>query len=155
VEIARRRLADLGLQGRGQAVVADFLQDVPTGPGVYLLSAVLADWSDARATRILARVARAAGPGGKVLVSEVNLPASGDAATDVLSTGRDLYIEATVTAPARTVEQVVDLAAAAGLTLTWTGPSTDVRTLLEFTVAPEADGSAGPPVPPAQQEDAG
>lgn len=134
VAIARRHIAEAGLQDRCEAVVASFFDELPRGSDVYLLSAVLADWSDAQATAVLQRVAQAAGPQGKVLLAEVNLRPSGETAADVIATGTDLYVAATVTAPVREIDELVAIAEAAGLRLTWKGRSSAVRSLLEFSV---------------------
>ncbi|MDT0300941.1 methyltransferase [Streptomonospora wellingtoniae] len=134
VAAARRRLAAAGLDSRGEATEASFFDRIPTGSDVYLLSAILADWTDEEAQRILRTVAEAAAPDGRVLLSEVNLPEAGAATDDPASTAADLYISATVTTPARTTSELVRIAEGAGLQLSWRGPGTEVRSLLEFTV---------------------
>lgn len=134
VAAAQRRLTAAGLGGRGEAVEASFFDRIPTGSDVYLLSAILADWTDEEARRILRTVAAAAGPGGRVLLSEVNMPEAGAAAGDPASTASDLYLTATITTPARTTQELVGTAEAAGLQLSWRGPESAVRSLLEFTV---------------------
>ncbi|MET9775378.1 methyltransferase [Streptomyces sp. NPDC006367] len=129
-EVAGRRFAAAGLADRARAVVGSFFDPLPTGGDVYLLSAILADWSDERAVAILRRCAEAAGPAGKVLVAEVNLQVPRDAPG---SAALELWLRATMPAPVRTVGQVKALAEAAGLRPTWEGPVTPVRSLLEFT----------------------
>jgi 2,7-dihydroxy-5-methyl-1-naphthoate 7-O-methyltransferase len=134
VTLARRNLADAGLADRGDAVVGSYFDELPGGSDVYVLSAILADWTDAQAIEILRRVAAAAGPDGTVLLSEVTLRPVAEHAEDVVSTGTDLYVAATVTAPTREVPELVTLAGAAGLRLTFQGPSTPARSLLGFSV---------------------
>ena len=131
VEVARRRFAAAGLAERCDAVVGNFFEPLVPGGDVYLLSAILADWTDEQAVTILRRCAEAAGPQGRVLLAEVTLPAQ-DARTQ-------LWLRAYMPAPARTVEQLKALGRAAGLTVTWEGPVTPLRSLIEFSPA-GADG---------------
>lgn len=128
-EVAGKNFAKAGLADRCQAVVGSFFDPLPAGGDVYLLSAILADWDDEQAIEILRRCAQAAGSGARVLLAEVSMaPMAGT--TPYL----DLYIRATMPAPARTVAQLIALAEAAGLRLTWQGPETETRSLLEFQV---------------------
>jgi hypothetical protein len=55
---------------RIEPVGGDAFEHVPVGASTYLLVNVLHDWPDAEATRILERVADAAGPGTRVVVVE-------------------------------------------------------------------------------------
>ncbi|GGY21994.1 methyltransferase [Streptomyces djakartensis] len=129
-EVAGRRFAAAGLADRTEVVVGSFFEPLPAGGDVYLLSAVLADWPDERATAILRRCARAAGPDGKVLLAEVNLRVPREIPE---SAALELWLRATMPAPVRSVEQLKALAAAAGLRLVWEGPATSVRSILEFS----------------------
>ncbi|MFD7414022.1 methyltransferase [Kitasatospora purpeofusca] len=134
--IAGQRFEEAGLSHRCEAVIGSFFDPIVPGGDVYLLSAVLADWDDEHAVRILRRCAAAAGPDGKVLLAEVNLPVdeSQEAA------GVALWLRAIMPAPVRPVEELKRLGAAAGLRVTWEGPVTAVRSLLEFSAAPAEDG---------------
>lgn len=114
-----------GLNDRCEAVVGSFFDPLPAGADVYLLSAILADWGDADAIAILRRCAEAAGSRGKVLVADVNLELPG--------AREQLWIRATMPAPVRTVTELKALGAAAGLRVTFEGPVTPVRSLLEFS----------------------
>ncbi|MET9678866.1 methyltransferase [Streptomyces coeruleorubidus] len=129
-EVAGRRFAAAGLANRAEAVVGSFFEPLPAGGDVYLLSAVLADWPDERATAILRRCAEAAGPDGKVLLAEVNMRVPRTAPE---SAALELWLRVTMPAPVRSVEQLKALGAAAGLRLTWEGPATPVRSILEFS----------------------
>ncbi|MEU6550270.1 methyltransferase [Streptomyces sp. NPDC046915] len=129
-EVAGGRFAAAGLADRAEAVVGSFFEPLPAGADVYLLSAVLADWADEQATAVLRRCAEAAGPSGKVLVAEVNLQVPRGIPE---SAALELWLRATMPAPVRTVEQLRTLGAAAGLRLTWEGPATPVRSILEFS----------------------
>jgi hypothetical protein len=132
-EVGGRAIAAAGLADRAEAVVGSFFEPLPTGTDVYLLSAILADWDDEQAITILRHCGEAAGPGGKVLLAEVNLPV---AETGSLETaGFELYLRATMPAPVRSVEQLERLGEAAGLRVSRRGPVTPVRSLLEFTLA--------------------
>jgi demethylspheroidene O-methyltransferase len=77
-ELARRRLAGLGLQQRVQVHGGSFFDDaLPTGADLVTLLRVLFDHDDAHALRIL-RAARAALPaGGTLLVAEPMARAAG------------------------------------------------------------------------------
>jgi len=132
-EVASRAIAAAGLADRAEAVVGSFFEPLPTGSDVYLLSAILADWDDERAITILRHCGEAAGPHGRVLLAEVNLPVVG--AGTPQSAAIELYLRACMPAPVRSVEQLERLGAAAGLRVTWRGPVTPVRSLLEFASA--------------------
>ncbi|WHT16167.1 methyltransferase [Crossiella sp. CA-258035] len=60
-----------GLGGRAKFVGGSFLDPLPTGYQVLIVSRVLTDWPDADAVRILRRCAEALPEGGRVLVVEV------------------------------------------------------------------------------------
>lgn len=66
-------LAGAGVDDRVDVVGGDFFGSVPTGCDCYLLVAVVHDWDDDRAARILANVRDALPPGGRVLVVENRL----------------------------------------------------------------------------------
>ncbi|MEV8453913.1 methyltransferase [Streptomyces sp. NPDC052095] len=129
-EVAGRRFAAEGLADRAEAVTGSFFDPLPTGGDVYLLSAILADWSDERAVEILRRCAEAAGPSGKVLLAEVSLHVPREAPG---SAAMELWLRATMPAPVRSPDELKALGAAAGLRVTWEGPATRVRSVLEFS----------------------
>ncbi|MGZ3146463.1 methyltransferase [Lentzea chajnantorensis] len=60
-----------GLGGRAKFVGGSFLDPLPTGYDVLIVSRVLTDWPDEDATRILRRCAEAVPDEGRVLVVEV------------------------------------------------------------------------------------
>ncbi|MEV6371254.1 methyltransferase [Micromonospora musae] len=66
-----------GLEKRAEVVAGDFFEAVPTAD-VYVLSAVLQDWNNATAGRILANVAKAASAGARLVVIDMVVP-EGDA----------------------------------------------------------------------------
>jgi hypothetical protein len=129
-EVGGRRIAEVGLSGRARAVVGSFFDPLPTGSDVYLLSAILADWTDEQAVAILRRCGEAAGPTGRVLVAEVNLPVMN--AGSIESARTELYLRAMMPSPVRSVDDLKALGAAAGLQVSWEGPVTPVRSILEF-----------------------
>jgi len=63
---------DLG--ERIECVGADFLETVPEGGDCYLLKHIIHDWDDARCRRVLANIARAMAPSGRVLIVEMVVP---------------------------------------------------------------------------------
>ncbi|NUK10051.1 methyltransferase [Streptomyces lunaelactis] len=131
VALAAKNIANAGLQDRGAAVVGSFFDPLPQGRDVYLLSAILADWDDENAVAILRRCAEASAGTGKVLLADVSLDArvAGPAADRT-----ELWLRAMMPTPVRTVEQLTALGHAAGLRVTWEGPATAVRSLIEFSV---------------------
>lgn len=74
---ARSVLLAAGLQERAEVVAGDFFDQVPAAD-VYVLSAVLQDWGNASAQRILRNVARAAPAGARLVVIDMVVP-EGDA----------------------------------------------------------------------------
>ncbi|MFF8950723.1 methyltransferase [Streptomyces sp. NPDC014940] len=105
---ARQALTEAGVANRAQFVQGDFFAPLPTGKGVYVLSAVLHNWNDAHARLILQRCAEAAGPGGTVLVIE-KIGADGESAT----TEEDLRMVAYFGARERGLAEISALAEAA------------------------------------------
>ena len=67
---ASARFADAGLSDRADAVAGSFFDALPPGADGYLLTAVLHNWDDESAGRILHRCAEAAGTAGRVFVIE-------------------------------------------------------------------------------------
>jgi hypothetical protein len=111
--IARVSRPDLG--DRLRLAGGDFFRDVPAGADAYLLSHVLHDWPDARAARILERVAAAAMPASRVLVIENVRPRSGGS---LLLAYLDLQMLAAWEGRERTLDEYRDLLEGARLALT-------------------------------------
>jgi len=111
--VARAGRPDLG--DRLRLAAGDFFREVPAGADVYLLSHVLHDWPDARAARILERVAAAATPASRILVIENVRPRSGGG---LVLAYLDLQMLAAWEGRERTLDQYRDLMAGAGLALT-------------------------------------
>ena len=128
-ELAGRRIEKEGLADRCTAVAGSFFDPLPGGADVYLLSAVLGDWNDERSAAVLRRCAEAAGPEGRVLVADVRLDMGWDTEDGAAI---ELYLRSLMPKPNRTAEEVKALGAEAGLEVSWEGPSTDYRSLVEF-----------------------
>lgn len=67
IALTARRLGELGIADRADAVAGDFFAAVPRNGDLYLLSHVLHDWNDADCVRILRTCVRDM-PAGAVLV---------------------------------------------------------------------------------------
>ena len=64
---------EAGVSDRAEFVVGDFFESVPTGFDVHLLTAVLHDWSDDDAVRILRNCVAALAAGGRIIVVDSEL----------------------------------------------------------------------------------
>lgn len=115
---AEEAIAAAGLGDRAEARAGSFFDALPAGAGGYLLSGVLHDWDDEHAARILRRCADAAGETGKVLVVEHVANVQG-ATRD---TEGDLRMLCYVRGRERTLDELGELAASAGLRVGSTGP---------------------------------
>lgn len=122
---ATARFAAAGLADRAGVVPGSFLDPLPTGADAYLLCDILHDWDDDHAATILAGCRRAAAPDGTVLVIE----SAGAAGTAI-----DLFMLMCFGGRERSVDELVELAAGAGLGFHGAGPVADGRTVLEFGV---------------------
>jgi hypothetical protein len=69
----RRTLVDAGVADRAALVGGDFFERVPEGLGGYLMKAILHDWEDVDAIRILRTIRRAAGDASRLFVVEAVL----------------------------------------------------------------------------------
>lgn len=78
VDGAEAMLEAGGLSDRCACIRGDFFEEVPSGFDVYLLSQILHDWDDERATAILRNCRAAIAPRGRLVVLEQVLP-PGDA----------------------------------------------------------------------------
>ncbi len=94
-------------------VGGDFFEDVPGGGDVYVLSRVLHDWDDEKATRILASCRRAMPDRGRVLIVDAIL---GDCVHDQPAAVRtDLHMLTLASGRERTAAEVECLLRAANL----------------------------------------
>lgn len=99
---------------RCEVIGGSFFDAVPEGADAYLLKAVLHDWDDDDAVRILRRCREATAPGGAVLVVERDLGAPNESADAKLS---DLNMMVGVGGRERTGADFASLFAAGGFAL--------------------------------------
>lgn len=147
-ERARRRFAEASLTDRVAVSEGDFFKPLPVTADVVLLSFVLLNWSDEDAMTILTRCVQALEPGGRVLVLD-RADVEGDGADRFFSTLLDLRMLTFMGGRVRTRDEVVALAARAGLVLhsertSGSAPLPFDFSILEFTTAPEGDARALP-----------
>jgi hypothetical protein len=107
---ARERFARKGLEERADGVVGNFFEPISSGADAYVLTAIIHDWDDIHAERILRRCADAAGERGRVLVIE---KIGVDGRTP--NTRMDLLLLTQLGGKERTRDEVSDLAERAGL----------------------------------------
>jgi hypothetical protein len=75
VDGAAANLAALGVGGRAEVVDGDFFAAVPNGGDLYILKAIIHDWNDTEAMRILANCRTAMATGARLLLIERLMPA--------------------------------------------------------------------------------
>jgi hypothetical protein len=112
---ARQPVQDAGVAARAEVVGGDFFKSVPEGGDVYLLSAVLHNWSDAECGVILGNCKRAMGRNGRLLLLEMPLPPSD---TPHFAKKSDVVMLVGLGGVERTLEQYSILLANAGFRLT-------------------------------------
>jgi len=79
VEAAGETLRAAGVAERCAVVGGSFFESVPSGADVYILSVVIHDWPDDRASEILRSCRRAITPGGRLLIIDRVIPAGDQA----------------------------------------------------------------------------
>jgi hypothetical protein len=102
---------DHAVAGRCELVGGSFFERVPDGGDAYLLKAIVHDWEDAEALRILESCRRAARPGAAVLVVEREL---GPANEDPAAKFSDLNMLVAPGGRERSTDEYASLFAAAG-----------------------------------------
>jgi SAM-dependent methyltransferase len=112
---ARQRLEREGLADRCQVVGGSFLDWVPVGGDLYLLSDVLHNWDDDRAVTILANCRKAMAEEGRLVIVQQVLPPGND---DVFGRFADLNMLILLGGRERTADDFRQLLALAGFTLT-------------------------------------
>jgi hypothetical protein len=113
---------------RCEVVGGSFFDAVPEGADAYLLKAVLHDWDDDEALRILARCRAAIPDHGALLVVERELGAPNENADAKFS---DLNMLISLGGRERTREEFADLLARGGFALQSTTPSAIGLSILE------------------------
>ncbi len=128
---AERAQANLAAFGdRAEAVAADFFGSLPAGADAYLLCAVLHDWPDDDAARILGQCATAAGEDARILVVEQTGPGG-----HAPSTAMDLRMLVLFGGRERTAGAIAALAATVGLDLVEAHQSNDIS-VVELSPTP-------------------
>jgi O-methyltransferase domain/Dimerisation domain len=110
---APETLARHGVDDRVDCVGGDFFESVPADADAYLVSAVLHNWPDQQAQRIVANIAAAGGSGARLLMIEFVVP-PGDTAH--LSKISDLNMLAMLDGKERTETEWRELLTAADFT---------------------------------------
>ncbi len=134
VSAATATLTAAGLVDRATAVAGSFFDAVPRAD-VYVLSAVLHDWDDASAIRILNAIGRAADQSAKLLLLELVVPED-----DVPHAAKiiDLTIMVTVGGRERTESQWRRLLAEGGFTVDRVIGGSGIYSAIEATRNPPA-----------------
>jgi precorrin-6B methylase 2 len=127
-ERAKRVVEEAGLTDRAQVVAGSFFETVPEGGDLYLLSAVLHNWSDEECDVILKKCRRALDKGGRLLVLEMIMPPSD---TPHFAKKSDVVMLTALGGRERTVEQYSVMLAKAGFRLTKAHQSPYLIQLLE------------------------
>jgi hypothetical protein len=114
--------ADLepAVAGRLEVVGGSFFEAVPGGADAYLLKAIIHDWEDAEALRILSACRRAARPGASLLVIDRELGAPN---TDSPAKFGDLNMLVLPGGCERTTDELAALFASAGFAFVGMAPS--------------------------------
>ncbi|ORW85203.1 hypothetical protein AWB92_27275 [Mycobacterium sp. IEC1808] len=131
VAAAHRTLRAAGLDDRVDIVAGDFFEQVPAAD-VYVLSAILQDWSDAYALRILANVKAAAPTDARLVVIDMVDP---DADVPDPGTAVDIIMLAMVGGRQRSRAEWSDLMARAGFSVRRIVRGSGSHVALEATLA--------------------
>jgi choline kinase len=122
----------LGVRDRVTIVGGDFFREVPRA-GAYVMSHIIHDWDDQRATAILRTIRRAAEPGATLLLAETVIPAG-----NAPSFGKILDLEMLVLPGGveRTEAEYRALLAAGGFRLTRVLPTRSASHVVEAVAEP-------------------
>jgi hypothetical protein len=120
VSAARDGLDGAGVLGRCEIVSGSFFDAVPAGADAYVLKAIIHDWEDEDALRILGACRRAAAPGAAVLVIERELGAANENAAAKFG---DLNMLVGPGGRERTTDEYASLLAATGFRFAGVTPS--------------------------------
>ncbi|HMA34537.1 MAG TPA: methyltransferase [Chloroflexia bacterium] len=125
-----------GLRDRCQVVQGDFFQAVPAGGDVYLLTAILHNWVDADAVKILKNIRQAMAPGGKVVVVELLVPERVTGPSPAVE--MDLMMWVLLNGYERTEAQFHSIFDAAGFRLSRIIPTRGPRPIIEAVARADA-----------------
>ena len=126
---ARPLVSARGLADRCTLVAGDFFESVPPAD-VYLLKAVLHDWDDAKAIRILKTCRAQAARGAKALIIEMVVPSGGDSSFAQLM---DLNMLVMLTGRERRADEYAALLEAGGFRFEREIPTHTPYSILEAT----------------------
>lgn len=121
-------LEEAGVADRAEVVAGSFFDDVPAGADAYVLKAIVHDWEDAEALRILRRCRAAIPPHGVLLVVERDLGAPNEDADAKLS---DLNMMVGPGGRERTRDEFATLLSDGGFALRATTPTPIGLTVFE------------------------
>ena len=107
-------LASAGVADRAELVPGSFMEGVPAGGDLYVLSQVLHNWDDERVRAIVGNCHRASQPGGHLMVIEYVLP---DGPEPSLAHLMDLIMLTALGGRERTRDQLAALLGPCGYTL--------------------------------------
>ncbi|WZP00950.1 methyltransferase [Isosphaeraceae bacterium EP7] len=127
-EGAKVRFAAEGLTDRCKVAAGDFFASIPEGADACILKSVIHDWDDRLATEILSNCRRAVGPGGRVLLAEMVIPAGNDPHPGKLL---DLEMLVMVGGRERTEEDFRKLLDGAGIRMTRIVPTASPTCVIE------------------------
>ncbi len=118
LQSAQARLHTAGVADRCNLVSGNFLEAVPEGGDVYILSRVLMDYDDARCVQILRTVERAMPAHGRLLIIQQVLPDGTDATGLFDGVMSDLNMLVMLAGRERAAAEYQHLIRTAGLTMT-------------------------------------
>jgi hypothetical protein len=139
VAAARPALRDGPLSARCRIVGGSFFEEVPAGADRYLLLAIVHDWDDESACRLLATTATALGERGRAVVVEQVLSAH---PRDEFAQSSDVLMAALANGRERTLAQYEALFRRSGLGVTGRTALATGFTAFELAPVPPAAGAA-------------
>ena len=131
IERAKQQCADKSWRRRGSYVAGDFFKSVPQGADAYLLSGVIHDWDDCRATQILANCFKATTKKSRLLLLDIVIP---DSASPSFGKLLDLNMLVMNGGRERTRSEFSTLLEAAGYKLTRVIPTMAPQSVIEAIV---------------------
>jgi SAM-dependent methyltransferase len=129
-EVAKHRLDAADVAGRWEAIGGDFFAEVPPGD-VHLVKRIVHNLDDDESVRLLRNCRAALRPGGRVLVIDAIIPASGPHQSRAM----DIMMLAAMTGRERTEAELVPLLDAAGLRLERVVATPSVMSVVEAVPA--------------------
>jgi hypothetical protein len=132
VDGAGPEMTKAGVADRCEVVGGSFFDSVPEGGDAYLMKAILHDWKDDDALKILANIRSAIAPGGKLLLLESVLPERSSSDIGMLI---DLEMLVAVGGEERTRAEWANLLDRAGFRLNRVVPTATPVSIVEATPA--------------------